>query len=455
MAATYADFKAARAASAYGGQFSDQDLAIAQANPDLGLALLQNKETWNAPGATAAQQALANQANESIRSQFGSLTPFGNYTGGIDGSLYNPLPSANAASGSSMYTSPYKDQIDASLGKLDNYGPFEYGAAPTYSSQYTGQVADLLNQITNRQPFSYNKDDDPNWSAYAKQYRREGDRATRDVLAAKAALSGGMQSSAAITAASQAGDYYAGQLADKLPELFQQAYGRYTDDYQMTRQALSDVNTQEQLDYSKYLTDLGQYNTDRSFNYSDYLNQYDMLQNTLGAYQSVDNNTFGQYTNQRDYAAQQAQQAIVNALNNLQYSDSIAQQNWSNAFQEQQYADALKQQTWENELAMMQLQQALAKKNGSGGGGVDDETQAYIEELEAIISAQNGGTPAGTQADNQSQPRKPLKLISEMGLPPGKNQAAKELIAMRITTALQSGEISKIEASQLLNYYGM
>jgi len=379
--ATFTDFETARSASAYGNQFSAQDLAIAQSNPDLGMALLQNKEAWNAPGATIEQKALANQANEGIRSQFGNLTSFGNYTGGTDGSLYNPLPTSISASPSSSYTSPYQTGISNMLGKMENYGAFDYGPAPVYNSQYTAQIADLLGQIQNRQAFSYDKNTDPNWSAYAKQYRREGDRATRDVLAAQAALSGGLTSSAAMTAATQAGDYYAGQLADKLPELYQQAYGRYTDDYQMKRQALADTHTQEQSDYSKYLTDLGQYNTDRNFSYTDYLNQYDMLGNTLGAYQSADNSAFSQYSNQRDHVAQQAQQAIANAFNNMQYGDAQKQQSWSNAFAEQQYADSQKQLSFENEIAMQQLQMALARANGSGGGsggGTKNSAAEYL-----------------------------------------------------------------------------
>jgi hypothetical protein len=100
----------------------------------------------------------------------------------------------------------------------------------------------MLDRVVNRDPFSYDKNNDPQWAAYSKQYRREGDRARANTLAQASAATGGRPSSFAMTAASQAGDYYAAKLSDKLPELYRQAYERYMNEFQMNRQALGDVN---------------------------------------------------------------------------------------------------------------------------------------------------------------------------------------------------------------------
>ena len=91
-----------------------------------------------------------------------------------------------------------------------------------------------------------------------------------------------------MTAATQAGDYYAGQLNDIIPTLYQQAYDKYLNEYSMMLQDLGAVNTLEQMDYQKYLDQLGQYNTDRNFAYGQYLDDYSRLQGNLEALQSQD-----------------------------------------------------------------------------------------------------------------------------------------------------------------------
>lgn len=116
----------------------------------------------------------------------------------------------------------------------------------------------LLDNILNRKGYSYDHTQDPVWSAYAKAYRREGDRATEDTLAAASAATGGVPSSYAVTAANQAGDYYAAQLTDKIPELEQNAYQRYLQELDLDYQALSAAQTERNLDYNRYLQELDQ-----------------------------------------------------------------------------------------------------------------------------------------------------------------------------------------------------
>lgn len=204
---TYDDFLKAYNQSGIG--FSDADMQLAQKNPNAGMGLIDAKVRWN-QAKTAAERAKYNQQAESIRSLYGG------YLGGDDGFGYTPVDSPND------YTAPEK---------------------PT---------------------FSYNLESDPVWQAYKKQYTREGQRATQDALGITAASTGGIPSSYATAAATQAGDYYAAQMTDKVPELYQQAYNRY-------------------------LNELSQWNADRSFGYGQYIdelntqiaNRQEALQNAL------------------------------------------------------------------------------------------------------------------------------------------------------------------------------
>ena len=95
--------------------------------------------------------------------------------------------------------------------------PDEYGE--TYRAALTAAASPA--------PFTYDVAADPVYQAYKKEYTREGRRAAEDTLGSYAAMTGGVPSTAAVTASRQAGDYYAAQLADKVPELYKLAYDMY------------------------------------------------------------------------------------------------------------------------------------------------------------------------------------------------------------------------------------
>ncbi len=100
-----------------------------------------------------------------------------------------------------------------------------------YNSKYLNPAYNLARSIMNRSEFSYDPDSDPVYQAYRNKYMIEGNRATRDTLAAYSGLTGGYTNSAAVTAAAQTGQYYMSQLTNVIPELAQQAYERYADSY--------------------------------------------------------------------------------------------------------------------------------------------------------------------------------------------------------------------------------
>ena len=103
--------------------------------------------------------------------------------------------------------------------------------AERYASEYLSDINDSLDALRNREEFSYNPDDDPVYLAYRNKYLLEGDRAGRNAMADYSALTGGYANSAAVTAGAMANQYYAQQLTNVIPELAEQAYQRYYDDY--------------------------------------------------------------------------------------------------------------------------------------------------------------------------------------------------------------------------------
>lgn len=128
------------------------------------------------------------------------------------------------------YTYNYTPQIEALQKQIDNYGQFQYGKENAYQK--------ALAAVTNPTAFSYDVEQDPVYSAYRKQYLREGDRAMADTLAKLSAGTGGRPSSYAVMAAQQAGNYYNSQLTDVIPNLYQNAYQRYLNDLSLQKTAL-------------------------------------------------------------------------------------------------------------------------------------------------------------------------------------------------------------------------
>lgn len=350
MAYTYDDFVKAANQSGLMGQFSQDDLNLAQKYPEFGLSVLSLKKDYN-NAATAEQRLLANQAANELRKSYG------NYSGGADG-------------GSFRLESKLNRRSDDLLDQLGSFGSFSYDEAPTYENAFAQQQKDLLDRILNREGFSWSKETDPQWSSYKKSYLREGDRATANALAQASAASGGRPSSYAVNAATQAGDYYATKLNDVIPTLYQQAYERYLDEYNMKLKDLNTVNQQEQLDYAKYLDRLGQFNTDRGFAYQNYADDYDRLRSQLADVQGQDQIDYARYLDEasRQQTAQDSIRSQVDAI--LAAGGSPSANLVSESGYSSEYVKALE------DAYRKQEAEKAAKKSGSGGGGTMSLTTA-------------------------------------------------------------------------------
>ena len=350
MAYTYDDFVKAANQSGLMGQFSQDDLNLAQKYPEFGLSVLSLKKDYN-NATTAEQRLLANQAANELRKSYG------NYSGGADG-------------GSFRLESKLNRRADDLLDQIGSFGSFSYDEAPAYENAFAQQQKDLLDRILNREDFSWSKETDPQWSSYKKSYLREGDRATANALAQASAASGGRPSSHAVNAATQAGDYYATKLNDVIPTLYQQAYERYLDEYNMKLKDLNAVNQQEQLDYAKYLDRLGQFNTDRGFAYQNYADDYDRLRSQLADVQGQDQIDYARYLDEasRQQTAQDSIRSQVDAI--LAAGGSPSANLVSESGYSSEYVKALE------DAYRKQEAEKDAKKSGSGGGGTMSLTTA-------------------------------------------------------------------------------
>lgn len=281
-------------ASAYGllDSMSKADRALTQSNPEAGMTVLQSRYDYK-NATTDDARALAHTVAERTRQQYGG------YSGGVDGSKYyitEKSPANYSYEDAPSYDDPYAAKGDALLEKVTD--------REKYASAYEDTQQQLMDDIRQTADYRYDPAVDELFAAYAKEYRREGQRAAADTLGQAAALTGGIPSSAAQTAAAQTRQYYATQLSDKIPELAAAAYDRNADRQALLLNALGAAQTADNTAYQRYLDDvaldydniealralrnddyvkyrdeLAQYNTDRDFGYDQLVDDLEYHQN--------------------------------------------------------------------------------------------------------------------------------------------------------------------------------
>jgi len=224
MAYTYEDFEREANNAGMMGEFSQYDLDTARLHPEFGLSVLSQKKAYK-NATTPEQRALINEETNQLRKSYGA------YSGGADGSAFiseGMLPRA----------------ITGQLDTLTSQEPF------SYSNQNAYQQA--LSKVTDAPEFSWSLETDPVWPSLKKSYLREGDRATANALGKASAATGGRPSSWAVNAATQAGDYYASQLGDRIPTLYQQAWDRAQQERQNDLAILSALGADRDREYGEY-----------------------------------------------------------------------------------------------------------------------------------------------------------------------------------------------------------
>ena len=245
-----------------------------------------------------------------------------------------------------------------------------------YQGKYDPEIDALLQQILNFDDFSYNVADDPLYQQYKAMYQREGDRAMRDTMAEAAAGAGGMNSYA-ITAASQANNYYNSLLNDKIPELYRLAKEMYLNDkeskvqdlgilqnmdatqYNRYRDTMNDFYADRNFAYGMYRDDMGQYNTDRNFNYN---STWDRINYDTNNYRY---NT--EYTDNRadiEYERNQAEKET--AYNTIA---DLIERGVTSIDPELMAKAGLTQQQVDQMVADYKTRQTKAKSSGGSGGG--------------------------------------------------------------------------------------
>lgn len=134
-----------------------------------------------------------------------------------------------------------------------------------YQSQWQDEIDDYLNQIKNRDPFSYDFNSDALYQQYKDNYIQQGQMAMMDTMGQAAAMTGGYGNSYAQSVGQQAYNQQLNQLNDIMPELYQMAYNRYSDEGQRLMDMYNMYMGQESLDYGRYQDSLSNWQSERDY----------------------------------------------------------------------------------------------------------------------------------------------------------------------------------------------
>lgn len=210
---------------------------------------------------------------------------------------------------------------------------------------YGDAVKDAWNNINNRAKFSYDLNGDALYQQYKDKFINQGRLAMADTMGQASAMTGGYGSSYAVTAGNQAYQSHLQNLNDIVPQLYQMAYDRYTQEGQDLKDKYSILNNMYQTEYgehrdkkSDYYTELGRlteaYNTERAYDRgvyetdrTHYTTVADNLYNRdFNAHNVAEQNAFNAYQQGVTEAYQQAQMAAslgdVDKLKELGYDTS-------------------------------------------------------------------------------------------------------------------------------------
>lgn len=314
---TYDDFVKSATASGMIGDFDGADLDAARRNPDTAMTLLSYKKDLSSALSSGNDSAavLARSGIDALRRGYAPVDSSAVSASAAAQSAPSSFgteetksaPAAQSARSSAVPASPreYSNRdvqriFEKSMGEsgigdlsdLDTDGDGKTNMRDAVRILRNISAGRGYNEYTRRQNYAVTPDmyegeyaralgdylatdanevyDTDLWNAYAKQYRREGDRAADDVLGQYAGLNGGALPSYAQSAASQQRNYYASQLADRVPEIYDalrsERAGRLSALASAKEQALAEAETAAKykdtsklsalgIDVSRYLAD--------------------------------------------------------------------------------------------------------------------------------------------------------------------------------------------------------
>lgn len=123
---------------------------------------------------------------------------------------------------------------------------------PTYAGTFDEQLQQIYDRIMNREDFTFDLNSDPAWQQMKNQHVQQGQMAMMDTMGQAAALTGGYGNTYAQRAGQQAYQQHLQTLTDQIPELYQMALNRYSQEGDRLREQFAMTGELAADEYGKY-----------------------------------------------------------------------------------------------------------------------------------------------------------------------------------------------------------
>ena len=332
------------------------------------------------------------------KNSWAAITEYGN--GNVSNNITTGIKANTGASTNTTATPPkdYGSYTPSDTVKEAEKARDDLKAPDEYQSQWNDQIQATIDKILNREKFSYDLNGDALYAQYADKFQQQGKMAMMDTMGQAAAMTGGYGNSYASTAGNQAYQAHLSELNDIVPELYQMAYEKYRNEGQDLVDQYSLLSAQDQQDYGKYRDQVSDYYTDR-----DYLTGRDDTEYSKD---------YGKFSDDRNLAYQQDR-------------DKVSDEQW-----QKQFDMALEQ--WEFE--QKQYEDSKNSSSNSGGNGGNNSTKKDTGGV-------NNQVAAGGVSDD---------IVNKV-----KNYTTKQGQADYVANQVNSGKITKDQAMDLLDQYGV
>lgn len=215
MAYTYDTFLNAAKSTGMYDAFGQEDLIIAQKNPEYGLSLLKLQQDAG-KATTEEQKLLVQEAINQLRNTYGTQV-------------------TTPVTGTQTSTAPVT------------------GSSFVYDNENSYQK--LLDEVSTPDSFQYDHRQDPGYGAVKDSWLDDGN-ATREKVLSNPSATQGVQSSWAGTAAQQSNNYYDTKLNDQIPAIRQNAYEEYLGNQGVQQGKLDALEGDRAFDYAAYAQQL-------------------------------------------------------------------------------------------------------------------------------------------------------------------------------------------------------
>ena len=249
-------------------------------------------------------------------------------------------------------------------GGANGAGYYKIKKTTDYTSKYQDEIDKLYKNILDKEEFTYDAEKDPIYQAYKKIYTEAGEDAYERSLAKNSFRTGGIASTSAISAATQAQAYYNNKLSELVPKLYSDAYIKYTDSIKADYNKIDMLKDADKTDYERYLKSLDEYYTDR-----DYYAKQDNIE-LERAYQKM-----------RDEASDKMWQADYDFKVAKDARDTLAKQI---EFDYQKERDAIADEQWQKTY---NLNASKKKSSGSSSNAYKNAQWEKEYKLDAIKTA--------------------------------------------------------------------